>query len=56
MHSRLKDEEITDLDKFVATHGSTLHELKLKTSIFKMLYSFTLYKEMYYRILAFRFT
>lgn len=56
MHSRLKEEEVAGLIKFVNEEGSKLCEVKIEDSFFKgapLLLHYT--KEMYYRLLAFRF-
>ena len=56
MHSRLTSEEITDLESFVQKHGSVVHEVKIEDKYFEdapILLHYT--KEMYYRLLAFRF-
>lgn len=56
MHSRLKEEEIDDIDKFIEIHGSKLYEIKIDDKYFDNAPVHLHYtKEMYYRILAFRF-
>lgn len=56
MHSRLKKEELSDIDHFVAEHGQTLIEVEVQDDYFDrapVLKHYT--KEMYYRLLAFKF-
>jgi lipopolysaccharide biosynthesis glycosyltransferase len=56
MHSRIKDEEIADLERFVGGFGQKLIVLKIDNEYFHdapVVFHYT--KEMYYRLLAFKF-
>ncbi|HEY8365106.1 MAG TPA: glycosyltransferase family 8 protein [Haloplasmataceae bacterium] len=56
MHSRLKKEEILDIEEFVQKHGSKVIEIKIEEEHFANAPLILNYpKEMYYRLLAFRF-
>jgi lipopolysaccharide biosynthesis glycosyltransferase len=56
MHSSIKAEELEDLDKYIKTQGSQLKIVEIEDSYFMdapILLHYT--KEMYYRLLAFKF-
>ena len=56
MHSRIKPREIEDLKEFAARDGSEVYEVKIGDDHFSdapLLMHYT--KEMYYRLLAFKF-
>ncbi|HHW21267.1 MAG TPA: glycosyltransferase family 8 protein [Clostridiaceae bacterium] len=56
MHSSIKEEEVSDLVSFVESHGQRLFEIKIDSRYFDnapVVFHYT--KEMYYRLLAFKF-
>jgi len=56
IHSRIKDEEITDVERFVEGYGQKLFVIKIDNSYFEdapVVFHYT--KEMYYRLLAYKF-
>lgn len=56
MHSRIKDDEIADIEYFVDSYGQKLFEVKIDDEYFQdapVILHYT--KEMYYRLLAFKF-
>lgn len=56
LHSSIKDEELIDLNNFINKNGSILEVLNVDNSFFSNAPSHMYYtKEMYYRLLAFKF-
>lgn len=56
LHSSIKDNEITDIEKFINSYGQKLFVIKINNEIFQnapVVFHYT--KEMYYRLLAYKF-